>query len=563
MKILNFNKFFEGALTIKELSKDSKGLGQLRGDVLIDKIKSEKQLQLEPTKGDKIVVKKMLDFTTTPPTYVDVIGATSSPIDQITNQLGKFDITKANSYFLKGKNYLPIFQGDDNKVYKLNDLFKSVDFGSTGAGKTTNENEIIQMLLLAKRVLVNRDFNMRVVNRYLEEFESGIIPQNVVIPNGFRIRNLDHFDSDPEWMATFRNSINNLAKAAPGGRSLFDPTINYKFYQNSVADPNSIHKIVLKKFKELLRIASNDEMPNYFKDYITLDFSKYCPADVWAITANDNDYNEICSSIKNATDILDLNRILNAEFDKRTLIPISLKKVGIKVNSGKIIVNNENGAEIPKFNVTQFHIETETGKGIGSKIDTTSIWYPKGEVKPIERQRNIKIDTSNSSKFQNVDGEIDGVYARHGKISFLMMKRFIEQSPLYNKVLEIDDNPLQTVEVLKAKSVDDLKDIIEDLNSEIKGFENPLGVNVKDDLKGRPNNSLEKKLISKIQSLQIIRVLSIIDYQDVVVNGNPRRLINGQPNPDNEIDKIITKVLLYALSIHTGGFSTPRYARVI
>ena len=560
MNILNFNKFFESSLTIKDLQKDVKG--QLRGNVLINKIKSEHQLQLEPTKskGDKMIVKKMLDFTTSPPTYVDIIGATSSPIDQITDHSGKFDDSKANSYFLKGKNYSPVFQDDDGVVYKLNDLFKTTDFGSRGAGRTTNENEIIQMLLLAKRILVNRDFSMGMVNQYLEEFESGIIPPNVVIPNGFRIRNLDHFDSDPQWMATFRNSINNLAKAAPARRSLFDPTITYKFYQNSVADPNSIHKIVIKKFKDLLRNSREDDI---VKGYITLDFAKYCPADVWAVTANENDYNEISSSIKTATDISDLNRILNAEFEKRTLIPISLKKVGIKINSGKIIINNENGAELPKFNVTQFHIEPETGKGIGSKIDTNSIWYPKGEVKTIERQRNIKIDTSNSSKFQNVDGEIDGVYARHGKISFLMMKRFIEESPLYDKVLSIDETPLQTVELLKNKNVQELKDMIEDLNTQIKGFENPLGVNIKDDLKGRPNNSLEKKLISKIQSLQIIRSLSIIDYHDVVINENPRRLINGQPNPDNEIDRIVTKVLLYALSINTGGFSTPRYARVI
>ena len=70
----------------------------------------------------------------------------------------------------------------------------------------------------------------------------------------------------------------------------------------------------------------------------------------------------------------------------------------------------------------------------------------KQAVKPIveqlelERQRNIKIDTSNSSKFQNVDGEVDGVYARHGKISFLAMKKFIQESPLYYKVLEIMKN---------------------------------------------------------------------------------------------------------------------------
>ena len=76
-------------------------------------------------------------------------------------------------------------------------------------------------------------------------------------------------------------------------------------------------------------------------------------------------------------------------------------------------------------------------------------------------------------------------------------------------------------------------------------------------------NASQTRLISKIQSMQIIRALSIIDYYDVVVNNNHRRLINGQPNPDNEIDRIVTKVLLYALSINTGAFDTPRYARII
>ena len=58
--------------------------------------------------------------------------------------------------------------------------------------------------------------------------------------------------------------------------------------------------------------------------------------------------------------------------------------------------------------------------------------------------------------------------------------------------------------------------------------------------------------------MQIINSLSIIDYYD-----KSPRLINGEPNPDNEVDKVITKVLLYALSINTGAFDTPRYARII
>lgn len=562
MNILNFNKFFEGALNIGEILKDIKGTSLYRGDTLVNKIRSQHVLEIEPSrnKGDRFVVKRMLDLTSSPPTYVDVIGATSSPIDQITGNDGKFDPSKARGYFLKGRNYQPVFQDSNNKVYTLTDLFKSVDFGSSGAGKLKNENEIIQMMLLAKRIETNRDFTMRKVYQLLELFEAGTIPTNVEVPAGFRVRNLEHFDLDPQWMATFKNSINNLAKSvfpAPNGSPLFKPEISYKFYQNGVLNPNSIHKIVSKKFRELLKASYHDD-----EEYKNLDFNKYCPADVWAITSDATIYIEICNKIKRAVDIENLSDILNEEFDKRTLIPISLKKVGIKVNSGKIIINNQLGAELPKFNVTQFHLEPNTEKGIGSKIDTTSIWIPKGETKPVERQRNIKIDTSNSRKFQNVDGEIDGVYARHGKISFLMMRKFIKESPLYDKVLQEDPDPLQSVDSLKEKTVEQLKDIVTDLNNDITRFNHDLSVKISYDLNGRPNESLEKKLISKIQSMQIIRALTIIDYYDVVINKTPR-FKDLVPNSDNEVDRIITKVLLYALSINTGKFSTPRYARVI
>lgn len=558
MNILNFNKFFEGALNIGEILKDIKGTSLYRGDTLVNKIRSQHVLEIEPSrnKGDRFVVKRMLDLTSSPPTYVDVIGATSSPIDQITGNDGKFDPSKARGYFLKGRNYQPVFQDSNNKVYTLTDLFKSVDFGSSGAGKLTNENEIIQMMLLAKRIETNRDFTMRKVYQLLELFEAGNIPTNVEVPTGFRVRNLEHFDLDPQWMATFKNSINNLAKSvfpAPNGSPLFKPEISYKFYQNGVSNPNSIHKIVSKKFKELLKASYHDD-----EEYKNLDFNKYCPADVWAITSDAAIYIEICNKIKRAVDIENLSDILNEEFDKRTLIPISLKKVGIKVNSGKIIINNQLGAELPKFNVTQFHLEPNTEKGIGSKIDTTSLWTPKGETKAVERQRNIKIDTSNSRKFQNVDGEIDGLYARHGKISFLMMRKFIKESPLYDKVSQEDPDPLQSVDSLKEKTVEQLKDIVTDLNNDITRFNHDLSIKISYDLNGRPNESLEKKLISKIQSMQIIRSLTIIDYYD-----KTPRFIKGIPNPDNEVDRIITKVLLYALSINTGKFSTPRYARVI
>lgn len=553
MKILNFYKFFEASLTKKDLSKPVNNVpGTYRGDILINKIRSGQLIQLDPTKkpGGSVIIDQMLDLSSNK--FVDINGP-ENPLSQITDNTGKYDPVKANPYLNK-----EVFRATDGRTFRLTHFFKTSQFGSSGAGSTTNENEIIQMALIAIRLELNRDIRKLDVYKYLEEFEEGKFPSNIHIPTGFKVMNRFHFTEDPEWMATFKNSINNIVNAIPGGRNLFNRSIKYYFYQNSDKDQNSIHKVVLNKFKQLAKAENFNQFPSYYKKFIGTDISKYCPADVWAVTSNKDDYNEICSSIKNAVDILDLNRILNAEFDKRNLIPISLKKVGVKKKSGKIIVNNELGAEIPKFNIRKFHLESDLEKGMSSKIDTDSIWYPKGETKPITRQRNIRIDSSDSSRFQNVDGEIDGVYARHGKISFLMMKHFIEESSYFKYVLSVvKDNPLQTVEELKSKTVDQLKEMIDDVKVQIVKFKKP-SIEVLFDLKGRDNNLLEKKLISKLQSLQIIRALSIISSYDK----SPEK-INNKLNPNNEVDKIITKFLLYALSINTGGFSTPRYARVI
>ena len=553
MKILKFDKFFEASLSKKDLSKPVNNVpGTYRGDILINKIRSGQLIQLDSTKkpGGSVIIDQMLDLSSNK--FVDINGP-ENPLSQITDNTGKYDPAKANLYLNK-----VVFKATDGRTFRLTHFFKTSQFGSSGAGSTTNENEIIQMALIAIRLELNRDIRKLDVYKHLEEFEEGKFPDNIHIPTGFKVMNRFHFTEDPEWMATFKNSINNIVNAIPSGTNLFNRSIKYNFYQNSDKDQNSIHKVVLNKFKQLSKAENFSQFPSYYKKFIGTDISKYCPADVWAVTSNKDDYNEICSSIKNAVDILDLNRILNAEFDKRNLIPISLKKVGVKKKSGKIIINNELGAEIPKFNIRKFHLESDLEKGMSSKIDTDSIWYPKGETKPITRQRNIRIDSSDSSKFQNVDGEIDGVYARHGKISFLMMKHFIEESTYFKYVLSVvKDNPLQTVEELKSKTVDELTEMIEDTKIQISKFKKP-SIEVVFDLKGRNNNLLEKKLISKLQSLQIIRALSIISSYDK----SPEK-INNKLNPNNEVDKIVTKFLLYALSINTGGFSTPRYARVI
>ena len=548
MDIIKFSKFFEAKLEFDDLKKPIDG--KLRVFVLIDKLKNKKPLEID--NGKKVIIDKILDAKSGQ--YVD-IDSDVNPISQIVDENGNYLEENAKRFFNRKK----VFLANDGNYYKLTDLFKSTDFGSKGAGKTTNENEVIQMMLLSRRIEIKRNLEQEDVNEFLDQFLSKKFPDNCYIPKDFIIRNIDYFISDPFWMATFKNSINNIANYIASGKGLFNSDIEYNFYHNSNTVPDSINKVILSKYKTLSKATHFSNFPRYYKEFVGTDFSKYCPADVWVVTSDKEEYNKICKSIMEAVDILDLNRVLNSEFEKRNLIPISLKMIGSKLLSGRVITNNEAGADLPVFNVTQFHLESDVDKGIGSKIDTLSSWLPKGEDEPIVRQRNIKIDTSNSSKYQNVDGEIDGVYARHGKISFLMMKKFIEESSFYKYVHSvIKDNPLQTVEELKSKSVGELKEMIDDINYQIRKYK-PIGVEISYDLYGRKNDGLEKKLISKIQSLQIVRALSIIDNNDP----SPRFLANGEPNTKNEIDKIMTKILLYALSINNGGFSTPRYVRVI
>ena len=553
MEIFKFFKLNEQRkISFGELLKpDSSNQSLLRGHLLLNKLENGSNFE---TTGGKVIITSMLNLADKK--YYSINDPIIKPISQLTDDDGNFDPIKAKIYLNRNK----VFQSSNGNTYKLTDLYKTKEFGSKGAGRNTNENEIIQMMLLSKRLDLGKDFIISDLNTILDSFigDTPSFPNNCHIPDGFRIKDIDDYTTDRNWMGTFLNCINNIAKAESNDKNLFLNNKNYQFYQNSLKDINSIHKVILKKFKECLVGNKYDEILQKFGEFNQMDFAKYCPADVWIISGDKNE--EIKTNVKNCQSIEELNSVLNRYFDTRDLIPVSLKKVGTAIDSGIIITNNERDSDLPIFDVTNFHLEKDIENGIGVKIDTKSKWTPRGKTKEIERERNIKIDTSDSSKFQNVDGEVDGKYARHGKASFLVMKKFIERSPYFKNVKElVDENPLQTVIELKSKTVDELKEIIKTIDVDIKSISSKtLGVNILYDLKGKKNNSLEKKLISKIQSMQIIRALVIIDSID-----ESPRWIKGVANPNNEVDKIMTKILLYALSINNGGFSTPRYARVI
>jgi len=243
---------------------------------------------------------------------------------------------------------------------------------------------------------------------------------------------------------------------------------------------------------------------------------------------------------------LELNTYLNDSFNDRQIIPISLKRVGPSPNSAILIINAEEKMELPSFDVESFRLSADAGKGIGSKIMTNSKWKNNGEE--IERQRNLTMDSPNTRKNSNIDGEIDGVWARHGKVSLLWMKKFIEGSDFYQKLHDRVDMEISEWQSLEKKGVVELKKIMSGIQEDIDSLKSDMNIDIKYDLAGKEVGDLEKKLISKIQSLQVIRALCVIDKFD---------------DTDKEVDRIVTKMLLYALSIQNPGFSSPKYVRVI
>ena len=95
-----------------------------------------------------------------------------------------------------------------------------------------------------------------------------------------------------------------------------------------------------------------------------------------------------------------------------------------------------------------------------------------------------------------------------------------------------------------------MKELLKEIESDISRLKSQIDIEINYDLAGRDiTGNVEKKLISKIQSLQVIRAIAIIDKHD--------------KEKKEEVDNIVSKMLLYALSIQSQGFSSPKYIRVI
>ena len=584
-KILKYDRFLEKKLDLSDL-KDNPA----RGAALVKKLKDQEDVTLDD--GSVIKIDKMKD--------PDIDGAwvdAADAIDNITDDSGEFDIKKASDYFKNVKpkdqrtnkfrtnTYVPVFMGTDGKEHTLTDLKKDVSFGSTGAGVKIREHESIQMVFLAKRMTRSSNFpapsveakgdkkkysydgTATLLNSFvgMASFEFGSV--KALPAPGFKLTKemADYYSADQSWLSTFCNVPNLLVNQIDSkGKKIFTPGGSYTIFHVSSKESSSIPNVIFEKFKSLSKTRKNEsndsehfsrlpipsDLQRYEKPFDRasreeIEFSKYCPADIYIVETPA--INDLMRGIKSCQDIMELNMYLNDSFNDRQIIPVSLKRVGPSPRSATIIVNAEEGMSVPVFDVKAFRISADAEKGIASKIMTDSEWKDnRGKV--ITRQRNLTMDSPNTRKNSNIDAEIDGVWARHGKISLLWIRKFIEGSEFYQKLHGRIDMSIMEWQELQKLSVDELKEMLAELRRQIDSLRSEIDIDVKYDLAGRDIAGSEKKLISKIQSLQVIRALSVIDQFD---------------EEGKEVDRIVTGMLLYALSIQNPGFSSPKYVRVI
>ena len=587
-KIYGFDKFFEKKLDLTDLKSN-----KARGNTLVNKLKNKEDLELDG--GGVVNVDQMKD--------PDIDGSWIDPgvaVDNIVDDSGEFDIVKATNYFknmkpkaertnkFRGNSYVPVLKDKNGKEYLLTDLKKDINFGSTGAGLRIREHESIQMIFLALRMSQNKDFpgpkiEKRGSNNKYSYPEMADILQTFVGTASFKFGNVsvdtapgfkvtqevcDHYCADQSWLSTFANVPNKLANQRDSkGNLILGSNRGYTIFHVSGKDANATPNVIFNRFKALSkggglksekvpgkhfsRLPNAPESPKYINAFNRaskeeIEFSKYCPADIYIVDTDS--IADLNAGINSCNDILELNTYLNDSFNDRQILPVSLKRVGPSPNSATIIVNAEEGMELPIFDVTSFRLSEDAEKGIGSKIMTKSLWNHGGEI--IDRERNMTLDSPNTGKNSNIDGEIDGKWARHGKISLLWIKKFIEGSVFYQKLDDRFDIRIMEWAELQKNDLDQLKEILRGVQNDIKSLKSDSDkkIEIRQDLGGKEIGDARGKIISKIQSLQVVKALAMIDKFD---------------DKNTEVDEIVSKMLLYALSIQNPGFSSPKYIRVI
>jgi hypothetical protein len=555
MNIYTFKKFLEANIDLPELRDPKRGMPP-RGNILVKKLKDGEELQVG-TK--KVVVDKMAQFIDTPTGLSASWVEPEEGVSQIIQPSGAYDPNKADKYFKYKNKYRPVFKDKDDFEFKLDQIFKSKDFGSRGPGGDTINFESIQSIFIGIKVddplTVLRPAD---INRSYRKFlDDGGLDDVKLSPNiQIDYNTLEKYLSDKHWVSTFCDIPNRLWIKGKNVKKYIDPSVKYITYHTGYKGSDSPYVNLLKKYKELSKSGNGGIKKGTFTN---IDYSKWCPADIYLVdkklitgSGKEEDPN-INMEISKVTNMYDLVNVVERFFIPKQFIPISLKKVkqGDKFN---IITNAGRGVNLPEFEIVKFRINADS-MGIGSKISTQSEWKYMDRIFD-EKDRVINFDSSDTSKSVNIDGEVEGSTSKHGKISLNYINRSIT-STFKKKIQSMGVLNIKTYAEIKSdlsKERDPnqvLQDKIRNISDEIIELSNSNPtlnglLSIVKVTRGTDTNGNINAGISRYQSLQTIYLIMKAYSIDVKL-GN----------------LIITKIMRYALSIETEFFNTPMYLRVI
>jgi len=562
MRVLKYLKFFEEVeLNLAELDKQRGGVK--RGNELIKKLKQPQVILDIKDKGKRTIDHiKVGNEEIVPSIAVNAIKK-----DNTDN----YDSTKGEELFATmTKASKPRYKGvfiSGEEEFRLNQIKKTPEFGAVGPGILAREYEAIQCLFIAYKLKYPRKvIALQNVLDFWEKYKGSDADTlkriNIYLDDKVMITEdmLDSLSSNRDWLNTFIKVPEVLFRF----KGMFSPRLSYSVFHESCKDEISPAQILLKKFNELKKIKNEKSKVN---------FSKFCPADVYIIKTRF--ISSVNKRISDCKSIDELVTVIDYYFDTSILIPVSLKKVKNGNETFQIIINKEKNKKLPDFDIKYFRITQDPTKGIGSKISTVSKWSEErtlnGEENTIRKDRDITIDSSNTGNSVNVDGEVGGSSSRHGKISFTGIKSILDVHKDEFKLGDIEKHS-----DLKERTLTDLRSNITSLYKELLSLrefadgvvvkEMPSTIPVRNIKNGQftgtswnkvikytdlskteeEDNNIKNKLISKLQSLQILVSIAKI-YKSNPMLGND----------------VITKMMRHALSIQTSDFETPRYLRII
>jgi len=517
MKLKRFN---EKNLNLGELDRKSK-TGETKGQKLVDRLKGDQNFTID-IKNEPI---KQVNFDNN-----------DDVVDAITIGDDKYDSQKAKNFFTKISKYMPVLSGEDENLYKLNDIKKDDYFGSSAGSSLGIEQtrivESIQCLFLAlKQVYPLKELSPIDIN-FLYDGKGNIdskVMKYVRIPiqvDEYFIKSF--FENDKKnWISTFVNTANSLyvddLQLVNKQRTVFKSQRKYNFHQIGCESE------LIKSINLAYDLSGIDGIP----------ISKWTPSDVWAVDATLE--KKIISEIRNCSNIKELNNVINARFLKSQLVGVSLKKIG--------------GSETISLVINQL---TPTPNYYFDKIITSKDPFGSMGVKLVVRFESEIIKSGKATmylrsfqgadKISNISGEVEGSFSRYGKIGLEWINYILSDRGVLNddliptkiKILKYSEK--YTDEFIRAEIIR-MNALFKETSISTKKIIDDVG-----------------STVSKYQALrfgELIQQLSEAEFID--------------ESEDDEIetarvtiaDKVVEDMFYYALAIKNFQFDCPMYVRII